>query len=161
MHEREKWKGSRSVMSDSSWLHGLQPTRLLHPWDFPGKSTGVGCHRLLQFFLEQIMVISRRHKDPDHKWSGLLCLKNPLSKHCTAIVHYDSWTKICLPHNLSFNIYTGSCSKQDSRANTVDTMEKVAALSHGVKHFSWREWMRSISISKLHATLQSNTELCR
>ena len=23
-------------------------TRLLHPWDFPGKSTGVGCHRLLQ-----------------------------------------------------------------------------------------------------------------
>ena len=27
--------------------YGLQPTRLLHPWDFPGKSTGVGCHRLL------------------------------------------------------------------------------------------------------------------
>ena len=24
--------------------HGLQPTRLLCPWDFPGKSTGVGCH---------------------------------------------------------------------------------------------------------------------
>ena len=27
--------------------HGLQPTRLLRPWDFPGKSTGVGCHHLL------------------------------------------------------------------------------------------------------------------
>ena len=26
---------------------GLQPTRLLCPWDFPGKSTGVGCHCLL------------------------------------------------------------------------------------------------------------------
>ena len=25
-----------------------RPTRLLHPWDFPGKSTGVGCHFLLQ-----------------------------------------------------------------------------------------------------------------
>ena len=24
------------------------PPRLLHPWDFPGKSTGVGCHHLLQ-----------------------------------------------------------------------------------------------------------------
>ena len=24
--------------------HGLQPTRLLSPWDFPGRSTGVGCH---------------------------------------------------------------------------------------------------------------------
>ena len=27
--------------------HGLKPTRLLCPWDFPGKSTGVGCHCLL------------------------------------------------------------------------------------------------------------------
>ena len=42
MHESEKWRWSRSVVSDSSRLHGLQPTRLLHPWDFPGKSTGVG-----------------------------------------------------------------------------------------------------------------------
>ena len=48
IRESEKWKWSRSVMSDSSLPHGLQPTRLLHPWDFPGKSTGVGCHCLLQ-----------------------------------------------------------------------------------------------------------------
>ena len=34
-------------MSESSRPHGLQPTRLLRPWDFPGKSTGVGCHCLL------------------------------------------------------------------------------------------------------------------
>ena len=34
MHETEKWKGSRLVVSDSSWPHGLQPTRLLHPWDW-------------------------------------------------------------------------------------------------------------------------------
>ena len=27
---------------------GLQHTRLLRPWDFPGESTGVGCHCLLQ-----------------------------------------------------------------------------------------------------------------
>ena len=47
MHESEKWKWSHSVMSDSSWPHGLQPTRLLRPWDFPGKSTGVGFHCLL------------------------------------------------------------------------------------------------------------------
>ena len=47
MLESEKWKWSCSVMSHSSWPHGLQPTRLLHPWDSPGKSTGVGCHRLL------------------------------------------------------------------------------------------------------------------
>ena len=49
VHESEKWKWSHSVVSNSSWPHGLQPTRLLCPWDFPGKSTGVGCHCLLQW----------------------------------------------------------------------------------------------------------------
>ena len=28
--------------------HGLEPTRVLCPWDFPGKNTGVGCHFLPQ-----------------------------------------------------------------------------------------------------------------
>ena len=35
-------------MSDFSWPHGLQPSRLLCPWSSPGKNTGVGCHFLLQ-----------------------------------------------------------------------------------------------------------------
>ena len=47
MHESEKGKWRCSVVSNSQWPHGLQPTRLLHPWDFPGKSTRVGCHCLL------------------------------------------------------------------------------------------------------------------
>ena len=47
MHESEKWKWSRSVVSDPSLPHGLQLTRLLRSWDFPVKSTGVGCHCLL------------------------------------------------------------------------------------------------------------------
>ena len=46
MNESEKWKWSCSVVSDPQQPHGLQPIRLLHPWDFPGKSTGVGCHCL-------------------------------------------------------------------------------------------------------------------
>ena len=48
MQESEKWKWSCSVMFNPQRPHGLQPTRLLHPWDFPGKSTGVGCHCFLQ-----------------------------------------------------------------------------------------------------------------
>ena len=36
-------------MPDSQRPHGPQPTRLLSPWDFPGKSTGVGCHCLLHY----------------------------------------------------------------------------------------------------------------
>ena len=35
-------------MSDSVWPHRRQTTRLLRPWDSPGKNTGVGCHFLLQ-----------------------------------------------------------------------------------------------------------------
>ena len=37
-----------SVVSDSVQPHRWQPTRLLRPWDSPGKNTGVGCHFLLQ-----------------------------------------------------------------------------------------------------------------
>ena len=47
MHESEKWEWSRLVVSNPQRPHGLQPSRLLRPWDFPGKSSGVGCHGLL------------------------------------------------------------------------------------------------------------------
>ena len=47
MQESEKWKWSHSVVPDPQQPHGLQPTRLLRPWDFPGRNTGVGCHCLL------------------------------------------------------------------------------------------------------------------
>ena len=36
------------VMSNSFVTLGTMPARLLCPWDFPGKNTGVGCHFLLQ-----------------------------------------------------------------------------------------------------------------
>ena len=37
-----------SVVSDSVRPQRWQPTRFSHPWDSPGKNTGVGCHFLLQ-----------------------------------------------------------------------------------------------------------------
>ena len=43
-----------SVVSNSLQPHGLQPTRLLCPWNLRGKKTGVGCHFLCQgIFLTQ------------------------------------------------------------------------------------------------------------
>ena len=42
-----------SVVSNSLQPHGLQPTRLLCPWNFPGKNTGASCHFLPQIFLTQ------------------------------------------------------------------------------------------------------------
>ena len=65
------WKWSRSVVSDSSQPHGLQLTRLLRPWDFPGKSTGVGCHCLLHF-----SSIHRAFSREDYT----LCHKTSVSK---------------------------------------------------------------------------------
>ena len=43
------------VVSSSLRSHGLLPARLLCPWNYPGKNTGVGCHSLLQgIFLIQV-----------------------------------------------------------------------------------------------------------
>ena len=39
---------SHSVVSDPLWPHGLEATRLLCPWNSPGKNTRVCCHFLLQ-----------------------------------------------------------------------------------------------------------------
>ena len=41
-------------MSNWLWPCGLKPSRLLCPWNSPGRNTGVGCHALLQgIFLPQ------------------------------------------------------------------------------------------------------------
>ena len=47
-HHVESESVSYSVLSDSFRPPGLQPTRLLCPWNSPSKSTAVGCHFLLQ-----------------------------------------------------------------------------------------------------------------
>ena len=46
--EKSESEVAHSCPTLSDPIHGLKPTRLLRPWDFPGKSTGVGCHCLLQ-----------------------------------------------------------------------------------------------------------------
>ena len=53
---------SCSVVSDSLRPYGLWPTRLLCPWNFPGKNTGVDCHSLLQgIFLTQGLNLGLLH----------------------------------------------------------------------------------------------------
>ena len=65
-------------MSDSSRTQGLQPTRLLRPWDFPGKSTGVGCLCLLQHLTPKPMFFphsSRLSSSFPHSLKGALRLE--------------------------------------------------------------------------------------
>ena len=61
-------------MSSSQRPHGLQPTRLLHPWDFPGQSAGVGCH------LASYNPWSHKESDTVGRLTlsrGALAVKNP------------------------------------------------------------------------------------
>ena len=100
-----KWKRkwSRSVMSDSSQPRGLQPTRLLHPWDFPGKSTGVGCHCLLHslsltdpnWFEEQLWYDT--HTVIEHLTGLFKGLYTPSSKTDLTLLILDSYKKKKLP----------------------------------------------------------------
>ena len=53
-------------MSDSSRPHGLQPTRLLRPWDFPGKSTGVGAIRAHLIWTSHISSAEWLHVSTGH-----------------------------------------------------------------------------------------------
>ena len=45
-----KWSAAAKSLQSFPTVrpHRWQPTRLHHPWDSPGKNTGVGCHFLLQ-----------------------------------------------------------------------------------------------------------------
>ena len=60
-------------MSDSLQTHGLWPTKLLCPWDSPGKDTRVGCHALLQ----GIVPIQGLNLGPPHCGQILYCLSYP------------------------------------------------------------------------------------
>ena len=75
-----------SVMSNSVRPHGLQPTRLLHPWDSPGKNTGVGCH----FLLQCTAVVSNSLRPHGLQHTRLLCPWNSPGKStgvgCHALV---------------------------------------------------------------------------
>ena len=96
---------SRSVMSDPVRPHGLQPTRLLHSWDFPGKSTGVGCHCLLrspvQMGLFQFVGGPIRAKHGGRM--NLLSLFELGHPFCPALRHWQS----CL---LDFQTWTRTCA---------------------------------------------------
>ena len=102
MYETEKWKWSRSVVSNCSRPHGLQPTRLCHPWDFPGKSTGVGCDRLLgvnhyNFFnhLFQVYINMFLKKVLTHFWLALLQFNDFFAFRIMLTHSIQPWKFLC------------------------------------------------------------------
>ena len=56
LSERSQYPHACQIAFSHTWLfqpYGLEPARLLCPWDSPGKNTGVGCHALQGIFPTQ------------------------------------------------------------------------------------------------------------
>ena len=72
------------VVCDSLWPVGLPPIRLLSPWDFPGKDTGVGSH----FLLEGIFLTQASNPGPQHCRCILYPLSQPTPPDFPQIIDY-------------------------------------------------------------------------
>ena len=77
-------------MSNSLRPHRWQPTRLLCPWDSPGKNTGVSCHLLLQGMhaCQVASVVSNSVRPHGQQPTRLLCPQDSLSKSTGVGCHF-------------------------------------------------------------------------
>ena len=98
-------------MSNSLRPHRRQPTRLCHPWDSPGKNTGVGCH-----FLFQCMKV----KSESEVAQSCPTLRDPMD--CSlpgSSVHGIFQARVSLPYNLAIpvlgSIKRFTCTKQANK----------------------------------------------
>ena len=145
MQESEKWKGSRSVVSDSSQPHGLQPTRLLCPWDFPGRSAGVGCHYLLCITWLQMLLPIWRFGIMQTFHSVFLILKYKegwyyVHFYCWAFYHY-----LCIASaecNRKFELTGKNCDPKVEISHIKYFSEKCAVRMNGstsaaTEHLVW------------------------
>ena len=85
--------------------HGLQPARLLCPWDFPRKNTGVGCHFLLDPeikppspVLQADSLLLSLHGNPHYKYT-YLSIKSHSFLHA-------SMQQVCTEH-LTLTVFKG------------------------------------------------------
>ena len=152
MHESEKSKWSRSVLSDSSWPHGLQPTRLLCPWDFPGKSTGVGCRCLLwkpplvyPICIQQVLPEKPVHTPAI---SLLITCRHWWFIQTVALLDTKSFLLLitCAPHASHSGSLSSTASILMSHKLKPDSLPYcLYQLQMGKSHGSPQEWYRGLS----------------
>ena len=93
---------SSSVISNYLQLHRLQPTRLLCPWNFPGKNTGVGCHFLFQGIFPT---------QGSTRISCISCTGRQILYHCTT---WQAQTVLYLSSSNFLGFPGGSVSKESA-----------------------------------------------
>ena len=103
-----------SVMSDSVRLYGLQPARLVCPWNSPGKNSGVDCHSLLQrIILNHGSNLGLLHC----RW--ILCHLSQQGSQLVRWVGYKSYIPVVF---LYTNNWKYNTAKQQQSPMKLDTM---------------------------------------
>ena len=83
-------KSLQSCLTLCDPMDCMQPSRLLHPWDFSGKSTGVGCHHLLRMIILRSCIWSHVYptlKNLLEMWRFFFSLFFPEEGKCLIITN--------------------------------------------------------------------------
>ena len=109
-------------MSDSVRPYRRQLTRLPHPWDTPGKNTGVGCPFLLQCVKVKSFSRVRPSATP---WTA--AFQAPPS---TGFSRQEYWSRVPLPSLMSLEV---SYLNNFRRISIVRTPEKLSSTEKWLK----------------------------
>ena len=131
-------------MSDSVRPPRRQPTRLPHPWDSPGKNTGVGCH-----FLLQCMKV----KSESEVTQSCLTLSEPMDPAAAAKL-LQSCPTLCDPTDGS---PPGSPIPGLLQARI---LEWVAIAFSIVAHINYNGYLPLLTVHRIMLALTSHTEGC-
>ena len=110
---------SHSFVSNSLWSHGLYPARLLSPWNFPGKTNGVGCNSLLQ---------------------GIFPTQG-LKLHILHLLYWQVYSlSLCPLENPTVNYSHQICSQGANRSPFLGSVMVALMVSFAGFHYSWSLW---------------------
>ena len=143
-------------MSDSMRPHRRQPTRLPHPWDSPGKNTGVGCH----FFLQCMKV-----KSESEVSQSCPTLSDPMDCSLSgSSIHGIFQARVLEWGAIAFSVCTSAAKSLQSCPTLCDPMDSSPPGSPvpGILQARTLEWVAiSFSNAYMHAkSLQLCLTLC-
>ena len=136
-------------MSDSMRSYRQQPTRLPHPWDSPGKNTGVGCHFLLHCMKvkseSEVAQSCRTLNDP------MDCSPPGSSIHAIFQARVLEWGAIAFSNYTVLLLLLLSCFSRVRLCAAPQTAAHQAPLSMG---FSRQEYWSGLPLPSPNYTVQ-------